>query len=130
MTDLEKVIVSQVKKSIGEVIVSSLGHYDSPLKKLVGDVFEEQRDEVSSIVKSVMSEVLAGSEFRATLKEEFRRKISKFLVGTMEGQVKKAVDILKQDPTFKSRMILAMDGIVEAELTSLNRNDESNLLLS
>ena len=119
MTNLEKVISSQLKKTIGESIGESiekiLTGYNSPFSKLVGDVFEQERDETTKIVKSVFKKVIGSDEFKEQIKIEFQRKVAKNLVGQMEGQVKVAVNALKQDPTFKSRMILAIESLVKSE---------------
>lgn len=121
MTDLEKQISSQIKKSLGQIIVTNLSGHNSPMNELIKDVFQSERENVSLIMKSVLSEVISSPEFKATIKDEFNRKVAKFLVGSMEGQVKRAVDVLKQDPTFKSRMILAVQNIVDSELEKISK---------
>lgn len=118
MSELEQQIVNHIRSSLGEIIVKNLSGYSSPLEALIKDVFEQERDEVTSIVKSVLSEVISAPEFREEIKVEFRRKVAKALVGTMTGQVEKAVVILKQDPTFKSRMILALNNLIDSELAN------------
>lgn len=119
MTDLEKRIAQQVKTSLDKVIVSNLTGYNNPMGEMVKEVFKEERENVSSIMKNVLNEVISAPEFKETIKQEFNRKVAKFLVGQLEGQVKKATERLKQDPTFKSRMILAVENIVETELKEL-----------
>lgn len=121
MTELEQQIARQIKSSLSKVIVENLSGYNSPMKQLIADVFESERGNVSSIMKSVLSEVISSPDFKATIKDEFNRKVAKFLVGSMEGQVKKATEVLKQDPTFKSRMILAVQNIVDTELEKTSK---------
>lgn len=116
MSELEKQIVKEIKESLSKVIVTNLTTYNNPMNKLINDIFQSERDNVSLIMKSVLSEIVSSPEFRETIKEEFNRKVAKFLVGSMEGQVKRATEVLKQDPTFKSRMILAVQSIVDSEL--------------
>lgn len=114
--DIEKQVLDSLKKGISEVIVSKLGGYNSPLDGVIKQVFESEKEAVVSILKSVFQEVIGSDQFKATIKEEFQRKVAKNLVGMMEGQVTKAADALKQDPTMKSRMILAIEGIVNQKL--------------
>lgn len=110
--NFEQQVLDSLKKGISEVIVSKLGGYNSPLDGIIKDVFEAEKRSVTDILKSIFQEVIGSDEFKATIKEEFQRKVAKNLVGMMEGQVTKAADALKQDPTMKSRMILAIEKIV------------------
>lgn len=116
MTELEKQISKQIKSSLSEVIIKNLTGYNSPMTELIKDVFQSERENVSLIMKAVLSDVISSPEFKATIKDEFNRKVAKFLVGSLEGQVKRASEVLKQDPAFKSRMILAVQNIVDSEL--------------
>lgn len=109
---LEQQIINAVKESLAEVIKSKLGGYNTPLDALIKGVFEDEKDELIDILKSVFKEVIGSDEFKITIKEEFQRKVAKNLVGVLEGQVSKAVEILKQDPIMKSRMILAIENII------------------
>lgn len=110
--DIEKQILSEIRNSISDAIKTKLGGYNTPLDGAIKSVFESQKDDVIAILKSVFQEVIGSDEFRATIKEEFQRKVAKNLVGMLEGQVTKAADALKQDPTMKSRMILAIEQMV------------------
>jgi hypothetical protein len=49
---------------------------------------------------------------KEVVQEEFQRKVEKNLVGKLEGSVEKAADALRQNPAMKSRMILAVENIV------------------
>ena len=110
--DFEQQVLSALKKGISEVIVSKLGGYNSPIVAVIKDVFESEKQAVTNILKEVFQEVIGSDDFKATIKEEFQRKVAKNLVGMLEGQVAKAADALKQDQTMKSRMILAIEKIV------------------
>ena len=110
--NFEQQVLDALKKGISEVIVSKLGGYNSPIDTVIKDVFESEKQAVTNILKKVFQEVIGSNEFKATIKEEFQRKVAKNLVGMLEGQVAKAADALKQDQTMKSRMILAIEKIV------------------
>jgi hypothetical protein len=110
--DFEKQVLDSLRKGISEVIVSKLGGYNSPLDGVIKDVFEKEKQAVTDILRSVFQEVIGSDAFKATIKDEFQRKVAKNLVGMLEGQVTKAADALKQDPTMRSRIILAIEKIV------------------
>ena len=42
-------------------------------------------------------------------------KLAEMLVGQMSGHVEKAVNRVRQDPTLKAKMILAIEDIIESE---------------
>lgn len=115
MKTLEQQVADQLKQSLGDAISTCLSSYSSPLTKMVGQVVEEEKEQITSLIKTTLSGVIQNEEFQQQLVSEFHRKVAKSLVGQMEGQVASAVDRLKQDPTFKSRMILAVQALVESE---------------
>ena len=119
---IEENIIQEVRNSLNQSIVKTLGEgYNNPMSKLIEGVFESERAVTTKVVKEIFTEVIGSDEFKAQIKIEFQRKVAKNLVGQMEGQVKSAVQMLKQDPTFKSRMILAIEQIVETELSSQSK---------
>lgn len=110
--NLEQQVLDSLKSGLAQVIKEKLGAYNSPLDGVIKQVFESEKEPIVDILKSVFQEVIGSDEFRRTIKEEFQRKVAKNLVGMLEGQVTKAADALKQDPTMKSRMILAIEKMV------------------
>jgi hypothetical protein len=110
--NLDEAVIKSIKTSISEVVTSKLGGYNSPLDTVIKQVFEGEKDSIISILKEVFQEVIGSKEFKITIKEEFQRKVAKNLVGMLEGQVAQAANALKQDPTMKSRIILAIEKIV------------------
>jgi hypothetical protein len=110
--NFEQQVLDSLKTGISEVIVTKLGGYNSPLDGVIKDVFETEGQAVTDLLKSVFREVIGSDEFKVTIKQEFQRKVAKNLVGMMEGQVTKAANALRQDPTMRSRMILAIEKIV------------------
>lgn len=111
--NLEQQVLDSLKSGLSEVITAKLGGYGSPLDGVIKEVFESERGEVLSVLKSVFQEVIGSKQFKATIKEEFQRKVAKNLVGMLEGQVQQAANALKQDPIMKSKMILAIEKIIE-----------------
>lgn len=110
--DLEKQVVDDLRKGISEVIKAKLGGYNSPLDATIKKVFEAEEQGVINVLKSVFQEVIGSEEFKTSIKEEFQRKVAKNLVGMLEGRVENAANTLKNDPLMKSRMILAIENIV------------------
>ena len=110
--NIEQQVLDTIKKGLSEVIITKLSGHKSPIDEVINTVFESERGEIIDVLKTTFREVIGSDEFRATIKEEFQRKVAKNLVGMLEGQVQSAANALKQDATMKSRMILAIENIV------------------
>ena len=112
--DLNKEILNTVRNSIHEAIKASLNGYSSPLTKMVNDVVLEHDAELRTIMREALSSVVASKEFRASVKEAFLHKVARTLVDNLDGAVKQAAEKLKQDPTIKAQMVLAIQAIVDS----------------
>lgn len=112
--DLNKEILNTVRSSIHEAVKSSLNGYSSPLTKLVNETVAEHDTELRSIMREALSQVVASKEFRSSVKEAFLHKVARTLVENLDGAVKHAADKLKQDPTIKAQMVLAIQAIVDS----------------
>lgn len=111
--DLNKEIMNVVRSSLHESIKSNLNGYSSPLTKMVNDVVNEHDTELRGIMREALSQVVVSSEFKASVKEAFLHKVARTLVDNLDGAVKQAADKLKQDPTIKAQMVLAIQSIID-----------------
>lgn len=113
MNDLERQVLNQVQSSIAKAIDSELVGYNKPLSKIAEKVINNNFDEVYAIMNDAFKKVVRTKEFKDTILTEFEHKVAKLLVGQMSGYVEKAVNSVKQDPTLKAKMILAIENIIE-----------------
>lgn len=111
--DFEREILNGLNGGIQKAIESQLSGYNSPLAKMVSEVMEKNRGSIMGKMNAAFSYVVENPEFEATLKDEFNRKVAKSLLSGLEGTVEKAATAFKQDPTIRSRMILAIQAIIE-----------------
>lgn len=101
----------------GRLEKSLLEGYHSPLDHIVEEVVVEREKETKALYRAMLDEVFLNNlEIRKEIKQEFKRKIAKNLVAKLEGQVEKSVEVLRQDPTLRSKMILAIEKIVNDNL--------------
>lgn len=112
MSDLENQILNQVKVSIAKSIDSELTGYNKPLSKLTEKVIEKNSDELRKTIEESFLSVIRSDEFKDTILEEFKHKVSKILVSQLVGHVDQAVSKIKQDPTVKAKMIVAINNII------------------
>lgn len=71
-----------------------------------------------TLIKYRITSLTKWLEFEKSLKEEFNKKIAKNLVWFLEWQIEKSTQAIKQDPTIRSRMIIALENIVNSEIKS------------
>lgn len=112
MSDLEKQILNISKSAIAQAVEKELVGYDKPLSKMANKVISENETELKSIMDNSFKSVIRSEGFEETVREEFNRKIAKLLVGQLSGEVEKAVNNFRQDPTLRARMILAIQEII------------------
>lgn len=105
--EVNQLVLDTVAKHISD----RLG-YNQTLGNMVTEALENNRDIVQSILNDTLNSVIANPAFKETIKQEFEHKVAKSLVGHLEGAVEKAANVYRQDPTLKSRMILAIENII------------------
>ncbi len=102
---------SAIKEKIIERFASS---YNSPLNKCADSVFAEHEDEFKKLFRDALSQIVNSKSFKAIIYEEFTHKVAKNLVAKLEGSIEKATNELRQDPILKSKMILAIEDIINS----------------
>ena len=105
---VNQIVIEEIRKQVGEKM-----NYNRVLLGMVEEAMESQRDNITKILNDTLASVVANKDFSKVIKEEFQRKVAKNLVGNLEGAVEKAANVYRQDPTLKSRMILAIENLIK-----------------
>jgi predicted nucleotide-binding protein (sugar kinase/HSP70/actin superfamily) len=111
--DFEREILNGLNAGIQKAIETQLSGYNSPLVQMIAEVMEKNHQSIVDKMNSAFSYALKNPYFETTLKTEFNRKVAKSLLSGLEGTVEKAAAAFKQDPTIRSKMILAIQAIIE-----------------
>lgn len=106
--EINKIVIDKIREQVGEKM-----NYNRVLLSMVEEAMESQRDEITAILNDTLASVVSDKEFATTIKDEFKRKVAKNLVGNLEGAVEKAANVYRQDPTLKSRMILSIENLIK-----------------
>jgi formate dehydrogenase maturation protein FdhE len=102
---LERAVIDELQKT-----------YNSPVNRVISQVLENNKEELQSVIEEMLTSAIKDKDFVKELRIEFRRKVAKSLVGQLEGAIEKSVNTYRSDPLLKSRMILALETIInEAE---------------
>jgi hypothetical protein len=112
-TELEKEIIIATRQSVSKAILEQLSGYSSPLRPYIDEVVKEQADELRKQLRKILSGVLTDPQFAKILKEEFRHKVAKNLVGELTGSIDKAVNLFRQDPTLRAKLVTAIEEFID-----------------
>ena len=119
MIELEKQILQEAQKAIGEAIKTNLTGYHSSFNKLINEVVESHKEELRAVIDENFSKVIKSEEFKTSVNNAFNHSIARMLVSKLEGSVEKAVNTLRSDPTIRAKMVLAIENIVTESQTRI-----------
>lgn len=112
LSELESVVVSQIRESIGEAVKKKLeSGYNGPLEKIIERAVAAQEGEIFDLVRDAFSEVTTG-DIRAQIKQTAAHKIAKVLVSKMEGEIEKRANDFRADPATRARIVLAIESAI------------------
>lgn len=110
---LEREILSIAQKAIGEAIKNTLTGYSNPLTKIVSSVVEENAVFLRQLIAESFNQVIKTEDFKQSIVDAFSHKIARSIISNNEGLFDKVSNELKQDPTFRAKLTLAVANVVE-----------------
>lgn len=110
---LEQDILKSAQLSIDTAIKKVLqDNYNSPLKKLIISVVDENSAELRTLISDSFVKVIRKDEFKQAIVSAFSHKVARSIISNNDGLFDKVSNELKQDAVFKSRMALAVANVV------------------
>lgn len=110
---LEQDILKTAQTSIDAAIKKTLqDDYNSPLKKLIISVVDENSNELKTLISDSFVKVIRKDEFKQAIVSAFSYKIARSIISNNDGLFDKVSNELKQDAVFKSKMALAVANVV------------------
>ena len=110
---LEQQILQATQVSIGEAIKKVLSDsYNNPLSKMINNVINSYEKDITNTLSKILKESIQREELEGELKNALINKVSRALINGVDGGVDKVVNQLKNDPVFKSELLLAVNKIV------------------
>jgi hypothetical protein len=107
-TEVDKIVLAEIRKQVAEKM-----NYNRALLEMVESSMEKQREPIMKVLDETLSSVVSNPHFKTTIQEEFEHKVAKSLVAKLEGTVEKAVEVYRQNPALRSKMIIAIENIVK-----------------
>ena len=106
-------LLGQCEKAINKCIVDSMSAYNSPLNAAVKDALSDHQNQLHSMASESVSELVNSEEFKCLMQTEIKRKLAKVLISQYGGEIEKTVAKLKQDPTSRAKMTVAIDSVMD-----------------
>ena len=111
---LEGSILSSVTTSMQEAIKKILiDDYNSPLKKLITSVVDDNSVEVKKLINDAFTQVIRTEDFKEAIVLAFSHKVAKTIISNNDSIFDKVSNELKSDHIFKAKMQLAVANVVE-----------------
>lgn len=105
-------IIKVANKAIYEAISRELIGYNKPLSKFVESVMLEHETHFKAIINESISELLNTNDFKKAISSTIHEKLAKIFINKMSGELEKKVNELKQDPTSRAKITLALDKLM------------------
>lgn len=105
-------LLGQCEKAINKCIIDAMGAYNSPLNETVKDSLSEHKPKLQSMANEAISDLVNSVEFKILMQGEIKRKLAKVLISQYGGEIEKTVARLKQDPTSRAKMTVAIDVVM------------------
>jgi hypothetical protein len=109
---LETEVIKSLNSAVQIAFTSALAGYNSPLQKYVINVVEKYQESIEATFDVVLSEAIQTAEFKERVREVLLHKVAKTMISGIDGSVDKTVNQMKQDAIFRSRLTLAVNGLV------------------
>ena len=116
--NLENEVIFSVQNAVSKSLSDALSNsYNSPLVKYAHNVVARYQTQIEAIFDKVVEEGIASDEFKQRVREVLLHKIAKTVTSGIDGSIDKTVNLMKQDPIFRSRLTLAVNGLVDEFLS-------------
>lgn len=109
---LESEVQNAVHSSIQKAFNDALGGYGSPLQKYALNVVAKYQASIEGVFDEVVKEAIKTDEFKQRVREVLLHKIAKTMISGIDGSVDKTINQMKQDAVFRSKLTLAVNGLV------------------
>lgn len=114
-TDVHNAINNAIAKGLSDALSNS---YNSPLVKYAQNVVAKYQQPIEQIFDDVVKDGIQTAEFKSRVRDVLLSKIAKTMISGVDGSIDKTINLMKQDQVFRSRLTLAVNGLVDEFLIS------------
>lgn len=110
---MEQTVIKVAKAAIYDSISKELIGYNKPLSNFVNAVMLEHETAFKTIINCEISNLLNADDFKIAIKTALHDKLARILISKMGGELEKKINELKQDPTTRAKITLALNKMIE-----------------
>lgn len=88
--------------------------YQNPLTPMVTEVILQRKSEIQKIINEAFNVVITEGDLLVSLKSELSKKLARELLNSVTGNIESAINMCKQDPVFKSKVIVKINEILDS----------------
>lgn len=111
MKEYEQEIISTVKSLVING-VKGLDGYNNPFKNVANAIIMEHEKEIKEIMNDCLENILTDGEFKAEIRKAIGQKVVREFASQSESCIARTVQKLKQDETFRARLTIAIDNLL------------------
>lgn len=111
MTDFETKALDAIKNFLIKGI-ENYDRYNNPLYELINKVIQERSLEIRIVLQKALTDILSG-DFKAELRKIIAQKVVREIANQTESVFSRTIQKLKQDETFRARLIIAIDNLLK-----------------
>lgn len=118
MKTLENTVFDIVRSSITEHLNKRLSEtYSSPLDPFLKAAIEKNASLITATYEAAVVEAISRADLKPALVEAFNHKLARVLVSRFEGEIEKRAIEMRNDPTFRAKVTLAIEAAVKEART-------------
>lgn len=108
--DVANVIQSAIHKGLSDALSNS---YNSPLVLYAQNSIAKYQTQIEKLFEDAISEGIQTDDFKKSVKDVLINKMAKRMLSGIDGATEKTINLMKQDAVFRSRLTLAINGLIE-----------------
>lgn len=114
--DIDKEIFNAVRDGIRAGVSKRFTDlYNNPLDRIIKDAIERHSMAFRTLLEDSITTCMSDAEFRSDIAQAVRHSLAKILIQRFGGEMEKQVNVLKNDPTTRARITLAIEEIVKSK---------------
>lgn len=111
---LEEEILTRAKNAIYDSITKVFTEYHNPLKTLVTNVVEENKEALEKLVSKSFKNMIEGKNFQSEMETIMTKKLAQALLSQTGSEVQSVIDKINQkNPVLKQEIEVAVSKLIK-----------------
>ena len=113
--NLEGAVRSEMLRAIGSAVTNYLNHYSNKniIEPIIVECFNANKDLIKQNISKAIQDEFSHISVNSLLREHFRTKLAKAIIGNIESLVTVSMAELRKDITFNSELVIAVNKFIQ-----------------